>query len=206
MSTPPLSRWRASPARLAQLVVGLLLFGTGEGLLVHSDLGNSPWTVLAEGVGERIGVPIGTTTIGISLCLLLLYIPLRQAIGLGTLANAVIVGLTIDVVLEVLGGTSSHLALRVLEVGGCIALIALGSGLYLTARLGPGPRDGLMTGFSRRTGRPVGRIRMAIELTVCAAGIALGGTFGPGTIAFALLVGPAVQLALARRGSHGADL
>lgn len=201
------SRWRASPARLVRLFAGLVLFGAGEGLLVHSALGNSPWSVLGEGLADQIGLGIGTTTIAISLLLLLLFRPLGVRIGLGTIANAVIVGVGIDVVLAVLGPASDALPVRVLEVVATLVLVSAGSGLYLTARLGPGARDGLMTGLSARTGRPVGVVRIALELTVCAAGILLGGTFGIGTLAFALFVGPGVQFALGRLGtSTAADL
>ncbi len=199
-----MSRWTAPPRTLVRLVVGLVLFGAGEGLLIHSALGNSPWTVLGEGLADRIGTPIGTTTIGISFCLLVLFRPLGVRPGLGTVANAVIVGVTIDLTLALLGGTSTHLALRSAEVVATILLIAVGSGLYLSTRLGPGPRDGLMTGIAARTGRSMGSIRIALELTVCVAGIALGGTFGVGTLAYALLVGPAVQRAL--RGTAAAEL
>ena len=201
------SRWRASPARLARLFVGLALFGAGEGLLVHSALGNSPWSVFGEGLADQVGLGIGTTTIAISLLLLLLFRPLGVRIGLGTIANAVIVGVGIDVVLAVLGPTSDALPVRAFEVVATLVLVSVGSGLYLTTRLGPGARDGLMTGLSARTGRPVGVVRIALELTVCVAGVLLGGTFGIGTLAFALLVGPGVQLALGRLGATApADL
>lgn len=199
-----MSRWWAPPGTLVRLVLGLAMFGAGEGLLVHSDLGNSPWTVLGEGLADRLGTPIGTTTIGISLALLVLFRPLGVRPGLGTFANAVIVGVGIDVTLALLGDTSGHLAIRGAEVVGTILLVSVGSGLYLSTRLGPGPRDGLMTGLAARTGKPIGATRIALELTACAAGILLGGTFGVGTIAFALLVGPSVQLAL--RGTGAADL
>ncbi|MDQ3631896.1 MAG: hypothetical protein M3417_11645 [Actinomycetota bacterium] len=201
------SRWRASPARLVRLLAGLLLFGAGEGLLVHSALGNSPWTVLAEGVAEQAGLAIGTTTVAISFLILVAWVPLRQRPGLGTIANAVVVGVAIDLTLRVLGDGSGALAARALEVVGAIALVSVGSGFYLTARLGPGPRDGLMTGLAARTGGSIRLTRSLIELSVCAAGVALGGTLGLGTLAFALLIGPGVQFALARLGALGvADL
>ncbi len=206
MSEVP-SRWRASPARLTRLLVGLTLFGAGEGLLVHSALGNSPWTVLAEGAAEHLGVAIGTATIAISLVILLAWVPLHQRPGLGTIANAVVVGLAIDVTLRALGDGSGALGTRALEVAGAIALVSVGSGFYLTARLGPGPRDGLMTGLAARTGGSIRLTRGLIELSACAAGAALGGTLGLGTLAFALLIGPGVQFALARLGALGvADL
>jgi len=200
----PVSRWRASPARLVRLFAGLAMFGAGEGLLVHSALGNSPWSVLAEGAGRQLGVGIGLTTIGISALILLAWIPLGQRVGLGTIANAIVIGLGIDATLAVLGPVSDVLAVRLLEVAATIVLVGVGSGLYLTARLGAGTRDGLMTGLAQRTGASIRATRIALELSACAAGVALGGTFGLGTLAFALLVGPAVQLALARLGAHNA--
>jgi uncharacterized membrane protein YczE len=201
-TAPAATRWRASPARLAQLLLGLCLFGTGEALVVASELGNSPWTVLAEGLGVQTGVPVGTMTVALSFAILLAWIPMRQRPGLGTIANAVVVGGSIDVVLGLLGHPDGLVARSLFVMAG-IALVAAGSGLYLTTFLGPGPRDGLMTGLHRRTGVRIGRIRMAIELSVLLAGWALGGTLGLGTLAFALAVGPAVAaiLALLARGS-----
>jgi uncharacterized membrane protein YczE len=198
------SRWRASPSRLLRLVLGLVLFGAGEALLVHSALGNSPWTVLAEGLGEQTGVAIGTTTVAVSFLILLAWIPLRQRPGLGTLLNAVVVGVAIDATLRVLPNGGEAAGLRAAEVLIAIALVSLGSGLYLTARLGPGPRDGLMTGLALRTGGSFRLTRAGIELSACAVGVALGGTLGIGTLAFALLIGPGVQLALAQLGALGA--
>ena len=195
MSTVPLSRWRASPARLASLMFGLFVFGAGEALLVASELGNSPWTVFAEGIEKQTPLSVGAATVATSFVILLLWIPLRQRPGLGTLANAVVVGLSIDVTLLLLPEDPA-LGFRVVEVPAGIALVALGSAFYLGAALGPGPRDGLMTGLYRVFGVSIARARTGIELTALAIGIVLGGTFGPGTIAFALLIGPAVALAL----------
>ena len=198
------SRWRASPARLLRLMVGLVLFGVGDGVLVHSALGNSPWTVLAEGAAEQVGAAIGITTIAISFLILLLWIPLRQRPGLGTLLNTVVIGVMIDVTLRVLGEGSGLLVVRLLEIPAAIALVSVGSGLYLTARLGPGTRDGLMTGLALRTGASIRRTRSLIELSACGVGVALGGTIGLGTLAFALLIGPGVQFVLTRLGTTGA--
>lgn len=201
------SRWRASPARLVRLLVGLVLFGAGDALLIHSALGNSPWTVLAEGVSEQVEIGIGVTTIALSFLILAAWVPLQQRPGLGTIANAVVIGLAIDVTLRLLGDGTEGLVLRWVEVAIAIALVSVGSGFYLTARLGPGPRDGLMTGLAARTGASIRLTRAAIEVSACAAGVALGGTLGLGTIAFALLIGPGVQLALAQLGALGvADL
>ncbi len=186
------SRWRPSPARLARLLLGLAVFGAGEGFLVAADLGVSPWTVLAQGMSLRTGMSVGVATVAISVLLLLLWVPLRQRPGLGTLLNAVLVGVFIDVTLAALPG-GMPLGLRAVLVPAGIALVGLGSGLYLTSRLGPGPRDGLMTGLHRRTGRSLRLVRGTIEVTAVVVGFALGGKVGVGTVAFALLIGPAVQ-------------
>jgi uncharacterized membrane protein YczE len=194
-ATPARSRWRASPARLAQLLAGLCVFGCGEALIIASVLGNSPWTVLAQGLGLLSGVSVGTMTVAVSFAILLAWIPLRQRPGLGTIANALVIGLVMDVVLQIVGHPSGILTRWLCVVAG-VGLVALGSGLYLTTFLGPGPRDGLMTGLHRRTGLPIGAIRTGIELCALLAGWALGGTLGLGTLAFALAIGPAVAVAL----------
>lgn len=184
-----------TPAALGRLFLGLVLFGAGEALVVASELGNSPWTVFAEGVARQTGLSIGIATVTISGLVLLAWIPLRQRPGFGTVANAIVIGLVMDAVLALLGpidGTTG----RVSALLGGIALVALGSGFYLGAVLGPGPRDGLMTGIHRLTGWPVGPVRNGLEITVALAGFALGGTLGLGTLAFALAIGPAVALSL----------
>lgn len=187
--------WRPSPAGLVRLLIGLAVFGFGEGLIVLAGLGNSPWSVLAGGVSARTGIEIGIATVLISGVVLLLWIPLHETPGLGTVANAVLVGLGMDATLAVLpapGGVAAQAA--VLAAG--IAAVGIGSGLYINAALGRGPRDGLMTALHHRTGRSIALVRTVIEVTVLAVGVALGGHFGVGTIAFALLIGPAVHLAL----------
>jgi uncharacterized membrane protein YczE len=193
------SRWRASPRRLSSLLFGLVVFGAGEACLVASALGNSPWSVFAQGVAKQTPLSIGTATIASSFVLLMLWIPLRQRPGLGTIANAVVVGLAIDATLVVLPD-HAPLAARAFEVAAGIALVGVGSAFYLGAALGPGPRDGLMTGLHRLTGRPVAAVRMCIELSALAVGVALGGRFGVGTVAFALAIGPTVALALRLAG------
>lgn len=190
---PHASLWRTDAPTLARLLAGLWIFGVGEACLVLATLGNSPWTVLAEGVSEQSGVGIGEVTVAISLVVLLLWIPLRQRPGLGTILNAIVVGVALGVTLGLIDGPAA-LSLRLALVPGGIALVGAGSGLYLTSRLGPGPRDGLMTGLHRRTGRSLRLVRTGLEVTVTVAGAALGGTVGIGTLAFALLIGPAVQL------------
>lgn len=186
----PLSLWRPGAPRLARLLVGLWIFGAGEGLVVASELGNSPWSVFAEGLSVRTPLSVGAATVVTSFGLLALWIPLRVRPGLGTLLNAVLIGVAMDVTLWLVGPASLGVRIGELAVG--IGLVGVGSGLYLGAALGPGPRDGLMTGLHQRTGRPVSFIRAAIELSALGVGAVLGGTLGPGTLAFALLIGPVV--------------
>lgn len=192
---PPPSLWRPRPPRLSLLLLGLWLFGTGEASLVAAKLGNSPWTVLAQGVARHTPLGIGSATIAISLCVLCVWIPLRQAPGLGTVLNAIVVGLAIAVMLPVLPSDPATVV-RVALLAGGIALVATGSGFYLGSRLGPGPRDGLMTGLSARTGRSLRLVRTVIEGSAMIGGFLLGGRIGVGTVAFAALVGPGVQAAL----------
>ena len=195
MTDLPASRWRATPQRLARLLAGLWLFGTGEGLVVHGDLGASPWTVFAQGVSVQTPLSIGQATILISGGVLLLWILLRQKPGLGTILNAIVIGVAIDVTLSLVGDDPT-LVERWISLLGGVALVAIGSGFYLGAALGPGPRAGLMTGIHRVTGRPVSHVRMVIELLALLVGAILGGTVGVGTVIFALSIGPAVHLAL----------
>lgn len=196
MSAPTTaSRWRTTPRTLARLLAGLWLFGTGEALLVRSELGNAPWTVLAHGIALQTPLTIGAVTVLVGAAVLACWIPLRERPGLGTLCNVIVIGLAIDVTLAVTA-PAGPLTTRWLLVAAGIALIGVGSGVYLCAHLGPGPRDGLMTGIHRRTGWPVAGVRGGLEVTVLAAGWALGGTVGLGTIAFAALIGPTVGTAL----------
>lgn len=198
------SRWRPAPARLLRLLLGLAIFGAGEALLVASDLGNSPWTVLAEGLGEHTAIGVGAATVVLSVVVLLLWLPLRQRPGLGTVLNALLVGVALGVVLDLVA-TPGDLVWRYAYVLGGIALVGLGSGLYLGTRLGAGPRDGLMLGLHQRTGVSIRLARTGLEVTVVVAGVLLGGTAGIGTLAFALLVGPAVQASMAVLGDDPAS-
>lgn len=206
--TVPVTRWRAGgrwsprPASLVVLGIGLYLFGTGEALIVQAGLGVSPWTVLAQGISTRLPMSIGAATLLVSVGVLLLWIPLRERPGIGTLSNAVIIAVALQVGVSVIPAPEA-LASRVLLVLVGIAVVGLGSGLYLTTNLGPGPRDGWMTGLHLRTGWPVARVRLGIELVVLAAGWLLGGTVGVGTALFALLIGPAVAQGLALAGAVG---
>jgi uncharacterized protein len=177
------------------LLTGLWLFGTGEALLVASHLGNTPWTVLAQGLSRHSPLSIGGATLVISVVVLLAWLPLREVPGLGTLANAVVIAVGIDVMLRVLPQPSAA-AGRLAEVAAAICCIGIGSGLYLTTWLGPGPRDGLMTGIARRGGWPIAGVRLSLELSVLVAGYLLGGRVGIGTVVFALTIGYAVTTAM----------
>ena len=194
---PGASLWRAGPRRLLRLVFGLWLFGVGEAMIVHADLGNSPWTVFAQGVAIHTPLSIGTATIVLSFLVMAVWIPLRQAPGLGTILNAILIGIAIDVTLPLLPATDG-LGWRALLLAAGIAIIATGSGLYLTSYLGPGPRDGLMTALHHRTGRSLRLWRTVIESLALIAGFLLGGVVGVGTVAYAILIGPGVQAAVQR--------
>ena len=185
------SRWRSGPRTFAVLIIGLWLFGTGEAMLVDATLGNAPWTVFAQGISVRTGIAIGLATFFTSVVVLLMWIPLRERPGLGTIANAIVIALALQVMIGVLP-TPESLGWRLAQVLGGIALVGIGSGLYLTTNLGPGPRDGLMTGIHERTGIAVTPVRLSIEVVVLAVGWLLGGTVGVGTVLFALLIGPSV--------------
>jgi uncharacterized membrane protein YczE len=188
--------WRPSPRELVQVVIGLTLFGMGEGFVVASELGNSPWSVFAEGLEVQTPLTIGAATFVTSVAVLLCWIPLgERRLGLGTLLNALIIAAMIDVTLWFLPALEA-IGWRWAAVFGGIALVGVGSGLYLTANLGPGPRDGLMTGIHARTGWPIWAVRTGIETSAVAVGFVLGGTVGAGSLLFALLVGPAVATAL----------
>tara|TARA_B100000029_G_scaffold96687_1_gene86806 strand:+ start:689 stop:1381 length:693 start_codon:yes stop_codon:yes gene_type:complete len=207
-SSDPMSV-RPRPATIAILVVGELLFGLGDSLLIAAGLGNTPWTVLAEGISYSIDWTIGEATFLVSAAVLLLWIPIKEIPGIGTILNAIIIALTIHLMVPVLPTPESQTWAILMACAGII-LVGIGSGMYLTANLGPGPRDGWMTGLQRVTGIPIGRVRISIELAVLVVGIALGGMFGIGTVLFALTIGPVVASCLSvaeRIGSHeGPDL
>jgi uncharacterized membrane protein YczE len=181
-------------ARLPRLVWGLILFGFGIALMVISRLGLSPWEVFHQGISSRTGVPLGTVGIFVGLFVLLLWLPLRERLGLGTVLNVILIGVVIDLSMLWLPELEM-LAWRWVALVGGIVTIALGSGYYIGAGLGPGPRDGLMTGLAKR-GLPVGLVRTGIEVTVLILGWLLGGTVGAGTVLFSFGVGPLVQLFL----------
>jgi uncharacterized membrane protein YczE len=184
--------------RLVHLIVGLVLFGVGIGLMLQSRLGVPPWDVLHQGLSRQFGSTVGIWSIIVSVLVLLLWLPLREPFGLGTLLNAVIIGLVLDLTAIVIPVATTTAVGWVMLVSG-IVLIGAASGLYIGANLGPGPRDGLMTGIARR-GPSIRLTRALIEITVLTIGWLLGGTFGIGTIVFALAIGPLVQFFLPRLG------
>jgi uncharacterized membrane protein YczE len=180
--------------RIARCIFGLGLFGVGVALLLGAELGAAPWDVFHSGVSQMTGIPVGTVIILTGAALLVLWIPLRETPGLGTVLNAVEIGIVVDLVLPVLP-QPDHLAIRVAMMLGGVVIIAVGSGFYIGAGLGPGPRDGLMTGIARR-GPSIRSARTGIELIVLSAGVLLGGSIGVGTAVFALGIGPLVHRTL----------
>ena len=197
--TVPITPWRArhrwdlSFSRVLILFFGLAIFGFGDALVVQSNLGNAPWTVFAQGMSLKSGLSLGWATFFTGFFVLLIWIPLRERPGFGTLSNIVIISAAIQFGVE-------HFPLQHTFIGGVIsalagiALVGVGSALYITCGLGPGPRDGAMTGIHNRTGVRVGRVRMAIEVTVLIIGALLGGKIGLGTALFALLIGQSVAI------------
>ena len=181
--------------RWAMLLIGLICFGTGVALMVRSNLGLGPWEVLHQGIARQTGIAIGTVSILIGVPIMLAWLPLGQRPGWGTCVNIVLIGLVTNQVLASLP-LVANLAVAVLLLIGGILLIGIGTGLYLSAEMGAGPRDGLMLGLARRTGWSIRRVRTLIELTVLVLGWLMGGTVGVGTVAFAFGIGPVVQAAL----------
>lgn len=181
--------------RLIQLYTGLALYGASSALLVESGLGLEPWNVLHQGLAELTGLTIGVVSIFVGAAVLLLWIPLRQRPGLGTVSNVFVVGIAMDGTLALVPDAHA-LASRVALLVAGIVLNGVATGLYIAASFGPGPRDGLMTGLHRRTGRSIRLVRTAIELAVVATGFALGGTVGIGTVLYAVAIGPLAQLFL----------
>jgi uncharacterized membrane protein YczE len=206
-----LLRMQLSAGRLIQLLAGLILFGVSLALLVRSGLGLDPWDVFHQGLSIQSGIPIGTVTILVGAIVLLLWVPLRQRPGIGTIANVVLVGLALDATLAVVP-VPTDIRVRWTYLVAGIVLNGIATGAYIGAALGPGPRDGLMVGLARR-GHSVRVVRTAIELTVLGVGWVMGGTVGVGTVLFAVTIGPIVHVTIpaltrgpgsARRSIEGA--
>lgn len=190
----PLEQLRAGRLRrrLPQLYAGLILYGLTAACLIRARLGNAPWDVLHQGIATHLGISIGTVQIAVSLLVLLAWVPLREMPGLGTLSNAIIVGLATNLGLAILPGPHAmdgRVTMMLLGIAGN----AVATAMYIGARLGPGPRDGLMTGLHRRIGRPIWLVRTSLEVAVVVAGWLLGGVFGIGTVLYAVAIGPLVQ-------------
>lgn len=181
--------------RLLQLYVGLGLYGLSTAMFIRSDLGVDPWDVFHLGVGMQLGMTIGTVIIVTGAAVLLLWIPLRQMPGLGTISNVIVLGLAADATLAVLPPLES-LPARSLLLAGAVVMNAIATGMYIGAGFGPGPRDGLMTGLHARTGWSLRGIRTAIEVSVLLIGWLLGGKVGVGTVVYAFAIGPLIQLFL----------
>ncbi|WP_035719624.1 YczE/YyaS/YitT family protein [Gordonia shandongensis] len=177
--------------RLVVLAAGLMLYGASMAMILRAGLGNIPWDVLHQGVADRVGLSVGTVTITVGAVVLLTWLPLRQVPGVGTVANVVVIGLSFDLVAPHLPDRPGLIVAVPLMLGG-IVLNALATALYIGVRLGPGPRDGLMTGLVARSGWSVRVVRTALEVTVVAVGFALGGTLGVGTVLYAVGVGPLI--------------
>ena len=177
------------------LCFGLTLFGLGEGLLIVSASGASPWSVLAQGLYLNIGFSVGLITIVISFLVLLLWFPLKQKIGIGTILNALIIGLMIDVCIRHVPTPENYIN-QILLGAIAVLIVGLGGGIYLVANLGAGPRDGLMIGLQKKTNLPIPLVRGTLEITVVCVGWYLGGTVGIGTLLFAFGIGPCVALGL----------
>ena len=199
----PLTHWSSDkplnpsprPITVFLLCTGLTLFGLGESLIIAASVGMSPWVVLSEGLAINTGLSIGMITFLTSVIILLLWIPLKQSIGIGTILNAIIIASVLDWSLPYLPYPETYLEKVVQTIFGTL-VVGFGSALYLIANLGPGPRDGLMTGIQIATGQPIALIRVLLEVTVISVGWFIGGTIGIGTVIFAFGVGPALSLGL----------
>lgn len=188
--------WRETLRRLPQVLVGLWLFGTGIAIMVRADLGVPPWDVFHQGLAQTADLSLGTVIILVGIAIVAAFVPLREQVGLGTLLNAILIGVAVDTTMAWLDRPES-LAVRVTLCATGPLVVGLASGLYIGGGLGPGPRDGIMTGLSKR-GFTTWKVRTAIEVTVLLIGLALGGSIGLGTAWFALSVGPFAQFFLRR--------
>ena len=177
------------------LVIGLWIFGTGEAILIGAGIGVSPWTVLAQGITEQTNFTVGMSTFIVGVLVLFFWIPLREMPGIGTILNIILISMSIDVMAPFIPD-QTELFPAIIQSSVGIILVGIGSAFYLTANLGPGPRDGWMTGIQKRTNWPIGRVRVGIEILVLSLGVLLGGTFGIGTIMFAVGIGPILAVCL----------
>lgn len=186
------SRWSVNLKNLPILFIGLAVFGIGDALLIQSTIGNSPWSVFAQGLSLRTPLSVGEATAITSLGVLLLWIPLKERPGFGTLANIAVIAIFIQVGVDHIPKIEMNFPLQILYVLIGIGFVGLGSALYITCGLGPGPRDGLMTSIHNRTGIRIARVRLGIEVTILIIGALLGGSVGLGTAMFALLIGNSI--------------
>ena len=187
------SMWKAKPKTFFYLMLGNWLYGTGEAILIKADIGQSPGTVLAQGIQNITGDTIGWTSFYISIGVMFLWIPLKNKVGIGTVLNIIFVSVAIDVMMPLFPSPDSYAVSVVMVIIG-ILVIGLGSAFYIPSNLGPGPRDGLMTGLHYRTGIPIGRVRFVIEAAFLLAGWLLGGSVGLGTVLVTVLVGEVVAI------------
>tara|TARA_B110000211_G_scaffold167240_1_gene188735 strand:- start:52 stop:714 length:663 start_codon:yes stop_codon:yes gene_type:complete len=206
----PLTHWSAKdPMTLKPktktvtiLIIGLWIFGTGDAIIIAAGIGVAPWTILAQGITEQIEISVGQATFLVSLIVLMLWLPLRERPGIGTILNAILIAAAIDIMEPHLPHPEQYIFQIIQAFFGTI-LVGIGSGLYLTSNLGPGPRDGWMTGIQRITEIPIGRVRATIEILILIIGYYLGGTVGLGTIIFAIFIGPIVAICLQLTGTIG---
>ena len=194
-SSPKPLNFKPKISTFLYLCLGLTFFGLGEGLLIVSLTGASPWSVLAQGISLNIDFSIGTITFFVSIGVLILWIPLKQKPGIGTILNALIIAVMIDICINFVPAPQSNISQTMLEIV-AVLTTGLGGGIYLIANLGPGPRDGLMVGLQEKTNLPIAAVRAFLEISVVTAGWYLGGTVGIGTLLFAFGIGPAVALGL----------
>ncbi len=180
---------------LTILIIGLWIFGTGDAIIIAAGIGVAPWTVLAQGITEQFYISVGEATFLISLFVLILWIPLREKLGIGTILNAILIAVAIDIMAPYLPSPEVYI-FQIIQVLIGTIFVGIGSGMYLTSNLGPGPRDGLMTGLQRISNVPIGRVRAIIEITVLILGFYLGGKIGLGTVIFAIFIGPVVAISL----------
>ena len=193
-SSKPLN-FKPNKKTLIYLILGLTLFAIGETLLITANQGVSPWTVLAQGISFQTNLSIGITTFIVSLVVLILWYPLKQKPGLGTILNIVLISIIIDLSTPILPYPKSFL-FQIIQSIIAVFIVGLGSGFYLTANLGPGPRDGLMTGLQNLTNQPIALIRTIIEVSAVCLGFYLGGIVGIGTLLFAFGIGPSVSIGI----------